>query len=285
MVEGVHFRLGERWLEPADVGWRALAGALSDLAAMGADPGEAYLALGLPPGFDERRALELVRGADELAARRGTVIAGGDVVAAPVLFVSVTAVGWADGRGPLVRPRRCAPRRPRGRDRDARRRRRGARAAGGKGRSARAGAEAALERARRPLPRLREGRALAAAGVHAMIDLSDGLATDAAHIARAQRRHARDRPGRLPLAAGVREVCAELGEAPRAWPRRARRRLRAVLLRAARRARADRARRARVRRGGRGWRGFDHVGRRGARGRAPRAPTRRAGGGPSDRGV
>ncbi len=71
MIEGVHFRLGEGWLTPAQVGRRALAAALSDLAAMGADPGEAYLALGLPAGFGEQQALELVRGAKALAAQHG----------------------------------------------------------------------------------------------------------------------------------------------------------------------------------------------------------------------
>ena len=96
MVEGVHFRLGKGWMTPAQVGGRALAAALSDLAAMGAEPGEAYLVLGLPPGLTEARALELVRGAHALAHTTGVTIAGGDVVAAPVLTVSVTAVGWAD---------------------------------------------------------------------------------------------------------------------------------------------------------------------------------------------
>ena len=47
MVEGVHFRLDDGWIEPLRVGCRALAGALSDLAAMGADAGEAYIALGV----------------------------------------------------------------------------------------------------------------------------------------------------------------------------------------------------------------------------------------------
>src|ERR687893_1548231 len=55
MVEGVHFRLGQA--SPADAGHRALAAALSDLAAMGADPGEAYIALGLPPGLPQADAL------------------------------------------------------------------------------------------------------------------------------------------------------------------------------------------------------------------------------------
>jgi thiamine-monophosphate kinase len=102
MVDGVHFRLKDGWATPAEVGHRALAGALSDLAAMGADPGEAYLVLGLPASFGEQRALELVRAAVALAERTGTTIAGGDVVGAPALTVSVTAVGWADHAEQLV---------------------------------------------------------------------------------------------------------------------------------------------------------------------------------------
>jgi thiamine-monophosphate kinase len=212
MIEGVHFRLQEGWATPAEVGHRALAGALSDLAAMGADPGEAYIVLGLPAGFGEERALELIRAAGALARETGTVIAGGDVVAAPVLTVSVTAVGWADRADQLV-----------GRD--------GARpgdlvgvtgrlggAGGGlavmEGRSASPGSRALLERARWPRPRLAEGRALAASGAHAMIDLSDGIATDAGQIARASGVELRVEVSSLPLAEGLGELGAELGEPP-----------------------------------------------------------------------
>jgi thiamine-monophosphate kinase len=210
MVDGIHFRLREGWATPAEVGHRALAGALSDLAAMGADAGEAYLVLGLPTGFGEEQALELVRGASALAASNGATIGGGDVVVAPALTVSVTAVGWADREDQLV-----------GRD--------GARAGdlvGVTGRLGGAGAglavmqgrvapapgtEAVLARARRPSPRLAEGQALAAAGVNAMIDLSDGLAADAELLARASGVRMAVELTALPLEAGVAEVCAELG--------------------------------------------------------------------------
>jgi thiamine-monophosphate kinase len=214
MVEGVHFRLDDGWAGAGEVGHRALASALSDLAAMGADPGEAYLVLGLPAGFSERQALELMHAADALAAQTGTAIAGGDVVSAPVLTVSVTAVGWADSAEALV-------------GRDGARAgdlvgvtgRLGAAGAGlavlaGRANGSTPGARAALARSRRPLPRLKEGRALAGAGVHAMIDLSDGLATDAAHIARASGVHVRVELGALPLDSGVAEVAAELGVPP-----------------------------------------------------------------------
>jgi thiamine-monophosphate kinase len=213
MLDGVHFRLRDGWATPGEVGHRALAGALSDVAAMGADPGEAYLVLGLPPGFGEERALELVHAAIALADRTGTTIAGGDVVLAPVLTVAVTAVGWSESADALV-----------GRDGA-----RGGDLVGVTGRLGAAGAAlavmegraartpttaAALARARAPTPRLREGRALADAGVHAMIDLSDGVASDAGHIARASGMHLRVSLSALPIHEGVTEVAGELGVAP-----------------------------------------------------------------------
>ncbi len=102
VVEGVHFRLDDPELSFPDVGWRALAGGLSDIAAMGAHTGEAYVALGIPSHVSERQALEVMLGAEELAQLTGTTIAGGDVVSAPALFVSVTVVGWAKRERRLI---------------------------------------------------------------------------------------------------------------------------------------------------------------------------------------
>ena len=97
MVEGTHFRLGPR-CGPEDVGHRALAGALSDLAAMGAEPGEAYLCVVLPPALGEDDVVALHRGAEALASATETTIAGGDLASGPALMLAVTVVGWAEAR-------------------------------------------------------------------------------------------------------------------------------------------------------------------------------------------
>jgi thiamine-monophosphate kinase len=203
VVDGVHFSLATHG--PADVGWKALATALSDLAAMGASAGEAYVALVVPDGFEG--ALELVEGMEQLAEASGVTIAGGDVVRGPALTVTVTVVGWAESEGELV-----------GRD--------GAAVGDLVGVTGELGGSEAgrelLERGSReraelvarhlrPAPRLAEGRALAAAGASAMIDVSDGLATDGRHLAEASGVELLLRLDALPCAPGVSPEAAAVG--------------------------------------------------------------------------
>jgi thiamine-monophosphate kinase len=195
IVEGVHFELTTH--SYADVGHKALATALSDLAAMGVAPGEAYVAIGIPPDTDPERLAELADAMEALADRSGVTVAGGDVTRAPMLFLSVTVVGWADDGEPVVS-------------------RSGARPGDRVGVTGALGGAGDLmsERARRPQPRLDLGPALARAGVSAMIDVSDGIATDARHIAERSGVTIAIELERLPLAAGVDDpvIAATAGE-------------------------------------------------------------------------
>jgi thiamine-monophosphate kinase len=203
VVEGTHFRLDTH--SPADVGWKALATGLSDIAAMGAAAGEAYVSLVLPQGFGG--ALELVGAMEELAAATETTIAGGDVVGGPALVVTVAVTGWAESEDELVTRTGAAPGDLVGVTGELG----GSEAGRHLLERGEPGPGALAERHLRPRPRLREGRALAAAGVSAMIDLSDGLATDARHIATSSGVQLRVSLSRLPLAEGVTPEQAAVG--------------------------------------------------------------------------
>jgi thiamine-monophosphate kinase len=209
LVEGVHFRRDQADL--GQIGRKGLATALSDLAAMGAEPGEAYVAVGVPTDLDEAGCLELIDGIVAVAGENATSLAGGDVTRAPVLTLAVTVVGHA-----------AAPERLVGRA--------GARPGDALVLSGEIGGAAAglllledpslaaalpeqtaarlRQRQLDPTPRLAAGRALAAAGARAMIDLSDGLGGDAGHLAAASGVSLQIDAGALPLAKGVAEVAA-----------------------------------------------------------------------------
>jgi thiamine-monophosphate kinase len=175
-VEGVHFRLD--WLSPEEVGWRAAAAALSDLAAAGAEPAGLLAAVTLPAQAAEADLVALMRGVAGAGGAAGAPVLGGDLSAGAAWTIAVTVLGWAGT--PITR----AGARPGDR----------VWVTGALG-----GARAALEAWRRgdtpdrdarrafvrPEPRLAAGRWLAAHGARALIDLSDGLGADAAHLAAA----------------------------------------------------------------------------------------------------
>jgi thiamine-monophosphate kinase len=175
-VEGVHFRLD--WLSHDEVGWRAAAAALSDLAAEGAEPVGLLAAVTVPSGSAEGDLVTLMRGVADAGASVGAPLIGGDLSAGPAWAVAITVLGWTGA--PVSRG--------------------GARPGDGVWvTGALGGARAALEAWRRgaipeaearrtfarPEPRITAGRWLARHGAHALIDLSDGLGADAGHLAAA----------------------------------------------------------------------------------------------------
>jgi thiamine-monophosphate kinase len=215
VVDGVHF---QRQLAPLrSIGHKALAAGLSDLAAMGAEPGEAYIALGLPRDLDEDAALELHEGIEALARAAGVSLAGGDITRAPALFIVVTVVGHASKPEDLVRRDGAAAG-----ELIAVTGKLGGAAAGLRllqrpdlGGELTPGVAAALRsRQLEPSPRLGEGLALARAGASALIDISDGLGADAARLAEASGMRLEIELERVPFQGGVRELAAALGEDP-----------------------------------------------------------------------
>ena len=100
LLDGVHFR--REWSDLGRIGRKALAVSLSDLAAMGAEPGEAYVVLGVPEDLGEDGCLELLDGMAALAAETGTTLAGGDLTRAPSLTLAMTVVGHAPRPDDLV---------------------------------------------------------------------------------------------------------------------------------------------------------------------------------------
>ncbi len=210
LVEGVHFRRDHATL--AQIGHKALATALSDLAAMGAEPGEAYVALGLPADLDEEGCMELLDGIASLAAETGTTLAGGDVTRAAELILAVTVVGHAAEADALLTRAGTRPG-----DVLAVTGELGGGAAGHLlltrpelGAGLPEGTQEALrERQLRPQPRLGAGHALRGAGATAAIDVSDGLGGDARHLAERSGVGLRIEASALPLAPGLAEV-AEL---------------------------------------------------------------------------
>jgi thiamine-monophosphate kinase len=172
LVDGVHFDATR--MAPADIGHRAAAASLSDMAAMGAEPLCLLASFGIPAGFTA--AAELAAG----MAEHGVTLAGGDLSRSPVLVVSVTALGRAER--PVLRS--------------------GGRPGDLLVVTGTLGGQAVAGYGTRVTPRLAEGRALATVAT-AMLDLSDGIATDVRRLAAASGTGAVVELERLPRAPGA----------------------------------------------------------------------------------
>jgi thiamine-monophosphate kinase len=190
-VEGVHFTLPRFSLQ--DVGHKALAVNLSDLAAMGATPAWFLCAIAMPRSYGSRQVRALAAGMSALARRHRIALAGGNFTSAPALSITITAAGHAPR--PLLRS--------------------GGRpghllfVSGTLG-DARLGLDprsppGPARRQKRPQPRLDLGR-LAARFASAAIDLSDGLARDLGHLCQASGTGAEIALERLPLSPALRRA-------------------------------------------------------------------------------
>jgi len=186
LIEDVHFRLA--WTSYRELGFRAAAVNLSDLAASGAEPEALLVTLGAPAETELDDVLELYEGLNE----PGVPVVGGDTTGAQLLTLSVTALGRSER----------VPGRSGARPGDA---------LVVTGPLGAAGAAFREGRHARPPLRLEEGRRLAAVA-HALIDVSDGLGVDAAHIAERSNCRLEIELEHVPLAEGATVEDAGFGE-------------------------------------------------------------------------
>lgn len=215
LVEGVHFRLD--WSTPHQVGRKAVAANLADVAAMGAVPTALVVGLAVPGRTPISTVDGLAAGMWAEAAQAGVGIVGGDVVSSEQLVVAVTALGDLQGRAPVTRS--------------------GARPGDVLGLCGRLGWSAAglavLRRGlpspsarspqavvaahRVPEPSYGAGPQAASAGATAMIDISDGLLADAGHVAEASGVGIDIDSAALPVASLLVEVASALDADARHW--------------------------------------------------------------------
>ncbi len=158
LVENVHFQWNQA--TPEQVGRKAAACCLSDIGAMGFRPLCLLLDVGIP-AKRSANVTEIVKGASDLSQEIGAHVAGGDVVRSHTCFVSVAAIGVSTGYPPVLRN--------------------GARPGDRIGVTGRLGGSI-LGKHLTLQPRIKEGCWLASKGIHAMIDISDGLLSDLGHI-------------------------------------------------------------------------------------------------------
>ncbi|WP_370943738.1 thiamine-phosphate kinase [Amycolatopsis sp. cg5] len=210
LVQGVHFRFD--WSSPGHVGRKAVAVNLADIAAMGATPTAVLVGLACPPDTPAEVITELMDGMWAEASAVGVGVVGGDMVRADQVVISVTALGDLGGRAMITR----SGARPG--DVLAVRGRLGWAAAGlavlGRGFRSPVGV---VNAQRCPEPPYDAGPQAAEAGATSMIDISDGLLADLAHIAAASEVGIDVQTERLEIATRLVEVGSALGADPVTW--------------------------------------------------------------------
>jgi thiamine-monophosphate kinase len=203
LIQDVHFSLVTTSWE--DLGWKAMAVNLSDIAAMGGVPRYALVSLALPADTEVDDAAALYRGMVGLAQPNGVAVIGGDVSQAPLVVITLTVLGKASSRGVLLTRAAARPG-----DRIAVTGYLGGAAAGLEmlTKSIEYDTKTAgllREAFRRPCPRLVEGQILVEQGVRAAIDISDGLVADLTHICQRSQVGARIETDQVPIHPAVKD--------------------------------------------------------------------------------
>jgi thiamine-monophosphate kinase len=207
LVQDIHFSLATTSWE--DLGWKAMAVNLSDIAAMGGDPRYALVSLALPADTEVDDATALYRGMVALAQPNGVALVGGDVCRAPLVIITITVLGEAASKGVLLTRAAARPG-----DWIAVTGCLGGAAAGlemlTQSIEYDAGTTGLLREAfLRPCPKLIEGQKLAGQGVRTAIDISDGLLADLAHICQQSRVGARIETERVPVHPAIKDILGD----------------------------------------------------------------------------
>ena len=202
MVDGVHFTSHTTpW---RDLGWKALASNISDIAAMGGAPAWALVTLGLPSDTPVADVAELYAGMSEICGEYGAQIIGGDMVSSPVIFVTVALTGISRD-APMLRSaaqpgHQVAITGPVGGSAGGLKLLLAGASADDKAATTLAGLH------RRPRPHIAEGRALIDAGVGVAMDVSDGLADDLGKLCASSRVAARIMVDRVAVPDALKET-------------------------------------------------------------------------------
>ncbi|GAA3231096.1 thiamine-phosphate kinase [Nonomuraea helvata] len=213
LIEGRHFR--RDWSSGYDVGRKAAAQNLADVAAMGAEPTSIVVGLGMPADLPLKWLDDLTDGFRDECAVVGASVAGGDITRCDLVVIGVTALGDLGGRAPVTRsgarPGQVV----------AVTGRLGYAAAGWALLEAGVPLNAVLEEAvvahRRPCPPYAMGPQAAALGASAMLDVSDGLLQDLGHVAEASGVRIELDPGAFAVGEPVAVAAKELGSDPLEW--------------------------------------------------------------------